>query len=137
MQLSEIVSKERIIVPMEVASVEEAVGLLFQRLEATGALETGVGVRLAGEFLSGSRGETVRINEWVVLGALQTDHVEGLTGCLGSAPVPFDLGEQEEGGTALVILLLLTPRRVSHLKFLAMPDLSRFFLDKEFAARFR
>ena len=135
MLFSEIVSKERILVPLEAGTAEEAVGLLFQRLESTRALDIGPGVRLAGEFLSGARGEAVRINEWAVLVALQTNKVDGLVGCLGSAPVPFDLEEQGEGGTASVMLLLLTPRRVSPLKIQAIPSLSRFFRDKENAAR--
>lgn len=135
MLLSEIVSKERILVPMEAETAEEAVGLLFQRLESTGALESGAGVRLAGEFLSGARGEAVRINEWVVLVAVQTNQVEGLTGCLGSAPTPFGLEDRGEGGVASVMLLLLSPRRVSPLKIQAIPALSRFFRDKENATR--
>lgn len=137
MQLSEIISKDRILVPMDAETAEEAVGLLFQRLESTRALKIGVGVRLAGEFLSGTRGEAVRINEWAVLVAVQTNQVEVLTGCLGSAPEPFDLEDQGEGGIVSVVLLFLTPRRVSPLKIQAIPALSRFFRDKENAARFR
>ena len=137
MLLSEIVSRDRILVPMEAGTLEEAVGLLFQRLESTRALPLGAGPRLAGEFLSGVRGEVVRVNEWVVLMAAQTNQVETLMGSLGSAPSPFDLGEQGEGGTASFLLLLLTPRRVSPLKIQAIPALSRFFRDKEHASRLR
>jgi CBS domain-containing protein len=137
MLLSEIVSKERILVPMEAETAEEAVGLLFQRLEFTRALDEGAGVRLAGGFLSGARGEAVRINEWAVLVAVQTSQVEGLTGCLGLSPMPFGLEDQGEGGTASAMLLLLTPRRVSPLKIQAIPALSRFFRDKENATRFQ
>jgi CBS domain-containing protein len=92
---------------------------------------------LAGEFFSETRGEVVRVNEWVVLVAAQTNQVEGLVGCLGSSRDSFDLGDQGEGGTASVILLLLTPRRVSPLKIQAIPALSRFFRDKDNTARLR
>jgi CBS domain-containing protein len=137
MLLSEIVSRDRILVPLEAENLEEAVGLLFHRLESTRALGRGAGRRLAAEFLSGSRGEVVRVNEWVVLLAAQTNQVESLLGGLGSAPVPFDLGERGEGGAASILLLLLTPRRISPLKIQAIPALARFFRDKGNAGRVR
>jgi CBS domain-containing protein len=56
---------------------------------------------------------------------------------MASAKTSVDLGEQGEGGTASVILLLLTPRRVSPLKIQAIPALSRFFRDKAHADRLR
>jgi CBS domain-containing protein len=135
MLLSEIVSKARILVPLAAETLEEAVGLLFHQLEETQALPQGTGRRLAGEFLSGARGEVVRVNEWMVLLAAQTNQVETLVGCLGSAAQSFDLGERGEGGTAAILLLLLTPRRVSPLKIQAIPALTRFFRDKATASR--
>ena len=135
MLFSEIVSRDRILIPMEVGTLEEAVGLLFHRLEISKTLERETGTRLAGEFLSDSRGEVFRVNDWVVLVAAQTAQVEDLVGCMGSASEPFDLGDQGEGGTASVLLLLLTPRRVSPLKIQAIPALSRFFRDKEHIER--
>ena len=137
MILSEIVSRDRILVPLEAETLEEAVGLLCHQLESSRTVRRGAGTRLAGEFLSGARGEVVRVNEWVVLLAAQSSQVENMVGCLGSAPTPFDLGDQGEGGTASILLLLLTPRRVSPLKIQAIPALSRFFRDKENATRLR
>jgi CBS domain-containing protein len=137
MILSEIVSRDRILVPLEAETWEEAVGLLCHQLESSRTLVRGAGTRLAGEFLSGAGGEVIRVNEWVVLLAAQTNEVENLVGCMGSARVPFDLGDQGEGGTASILFLLLTPRRVSPLKIQAIPALSRFFRDKENAARLR
>jgi CBS domain-containing protein len=137
MLLSEIVSRDCILVPLDVGNLEEAVGLLFHRLETSHVLPFGAGTRLAGEFLSGARGEVVRVNEWITLLAAQTSQVEQLVGCLGSAPTALDLGQQGEGGTASVLLLLLTPRRVSPLKIQAIPALSRFFRDKDRADRLR
>lgn len=137
MRLSEIVSGDRILVPLDAETLEEAIGLLCHRLESSGALPAGAGTRLAGEFFSGARGEVIRVNEWVVLLAAQTNEVDVLMGCLGAAGLPFDLGDQGEGGTASVLLLLLTPRRVSPLKIQAIPTLSRFLREKENAARLR
>ncbi len=137
MILSEIVSPARILVPLDAETLEEAVGLLCHQLESSRTLEKGAGTRLTGEFLSGARGEVVRVNEWVVLLAAETNEVEKLVGCLGSARAPFDMGDQGEGGTASILLLLLTPRRVSPLKIQAIPALSRFLRDKENAARLR
>jgi len=137
MIFSEIVSRDHVVVPMEAETLEEAVGLLFHRLESSRTLGRGTGTRLAGEFFSNARGEVVRVNEWVVLLAAQTNQVEDLVGCLGSASTMFDLGERGEGGTASTLLLLLSPRRVSPLKIQAIPALSRFFRDKENAERLR
>jgi len=137
MILSEIVSRDRILVPLEAETLEEAVGLLCHQLESSRTVRRGAGTRLAGEFLSGARGEVVRVNEWVVLLAAQSSQVENLVGCLGSAPAPFDLGDEGEGGTASILLLLLTPRRVSPLKIQAIPELSRFFREKQNATRLR
>jgi CBS domain-containing protein len=77
------------------------------------------------------------VTEWVVLMAAQTSLVERLTGCLGSAPEPFELGDRAEGGMASVLLLLLSPRRVSPLKIQAIPSLTRFLREKENAGRLR
>jgi CBS domain-containing protein len=47
------------------------------------------------------------------------------------------MGLEGEGGTASVLLLLLTPQRVSPLKLQAIPALSRFLREKEHAAQLR
>jgi CBS domain-containing protein len=137
MKLSEILIRDHIQIPLEADSLEEGIGFLCHLLEASGALPQGAGARLAGEFFTGARGEVIRVNEWVVLLAARTDQVEDLTGALGSSPMPFDLGDQGEGGSSSVLLLLLTPRRVSPLKLQAIPALSRFLREKENAARLR
>lgn len=137
MRLSEIVSGNRILIPLEAESLEEAIGLLLHRLESTGVLSEGQGARLAGEFFSGARGEVIRVNESVVLLAAQTSEVSQLVGAFGSAPASFDLGDRGEGGTASVLFLILTPRRVSPLKIQAIPALSRFLRDKDSATQLR
>lgn len=137
MRLSEIVTEDRILLPLEAETLDEAIGLLCHRLEASGSLPKGAGTRLAGEFFSGARGEVIRVNTWVVLVAAQTPKVEQLLGALGSARTPFDLGDQGEGGTASVLLLLLTPRRVSPLKIQAIPTLSRFLRGAGHTTRLR
>ncbi|MFC1575372.1 CBS domain-containing protein [Gemmatimonadota bacterium] len=137
MKLSQIVSGDRIMIPLEADTLEEAIGLLCLRLESSGLLRGEPGARLAGEFFSGARGEVIRVNEWVVILAARSEAVDQLSGALGVAREPFDLGDQAEGGTASVLLLLLTPRRVSPLKLQAIPCLSRFLRGKENAARLR
>lgn len=137
MKLSEILSGDRILTPLEAETLEEALGLLCHRLEVSGALSEGAGPRLAGEFFSGARGEVIRVNEWVILAAARSSDVTQLTGALGLAPAPFDLGDSGEGGTASVLFLILTPRRVAPLKLQAIPALSRFLREKEHAHRLR
>jgi CBS domain-containing protein len=137
MKLSEILSGDRIQAPLEAETLEEAIGLLCHGLETSGTLPKGAGTRLAGEFFSGARGEILRVNGWVVLAAARNGHVDQLTGMLGLAAEPFDLGGEGEGGTASVLLLILTPRRVSPLKLQAIPTLSRFLREMENATRLR
>ena len=137
MKLSEILSRDRIQVPLEAETLEEAIGLLCHGLETSGTLPKGAGRRLAAEFFSGARGEVIRVNEWVILAAARSDKVDRFVGTLGLTGEPFDMGDAGEGGTASVLLLLLTPRRVSPLKLQALPALSRFLKDKENAGRLR
>jgi len=136
MKLSEILSGDLVQVPLEAETLDEAIGLLCNRFETSGTLPKGAGTRLAGEFFSGARGEILRVNEWVILAAASTSNVGKVTGALGLAPEPFHLGG-DEGGTGSVLLLILTPRRVSPLKLQAIPTLSRFLREKENAARLK
>jgi CBS domain-containing protein len=135
MRLSSILTRERLVVPLEADSLEEGLGLLCHNLEASGGLPGGAGARLAGEFFSGARGETIRVNEWTILVAARTEAVPALTGAMGFARKPFVLGELGGGGYASILLLLLTPRRVSPLKLQAIPTLDRFLNQREHAAR--
>jgi predicted transcriptional regulator len=73
----------------------------------------------------------------VVLLAAQTSEVTNLTGAFGSTVSSFDLGDRGEGGTASVLFLILTPRRVSPLKIQAIPALSRFLREKDNATRLK
>jgi CBS domain-containing protein len=136
-KLSEILSGDRILAPLEADTLEEALGLLCHRLEKSGALPEGAGPRLAGGFFSGARGEIIRVNESVVLAAARAEDISSLAGALGCATAPFDLGDSGEGGSASVLLLILTPRRVSPLKIQAIPALSRFLRDKTHGKRLR
>lgn len=137
MRLSKILTEDRVVVPMEADGLDEAIGLLCHRLEASGTLPTNAASRLAGEFFSGARGEILRINEWVVLALARTGAATDLSGALGLARNPFDLGERGEGGYASILLLLVTPRRVSPLKIQAIPTLARFLKLPENARRLR
>ncbi len=137
MELSRIVPGDRVLVSMEVETLEEAVGLLCQRLEASGTLPSGSGTLLAGEFFSRARGEVLRVNEWVVIVAARSQEVPHLVGALGTSREAFDLAGWGEGGTASVLLILLTPRRVAPLKLQAIPTLSRFLRERENTARLR
>ncbi|MFC1660651.1 HPP family protein [Gemmatimonadota bacterium] len=137
MRLSSILTVDRVVAPMEADGLEEGVGLLCHHLETSGALPRGAAARLAGEFFSGARGETIRVNEWIVLVVARTETVTALTGAMGFAKNPFGLGDFGGGGYGSILLLLLTPRRVSPLKIQAIPTLGRFLNRREHTARLR
>jgi CBS domain-containing protein len=137
MRLSNILTLDRVVGPMDADGLEEAIGILCHQLEVYGPLPRGASARLAGEVFAGVRGEVIRVNEWVVLVAARTDAVDGLVGALGFSKKPMDLGETSGGGYASTLLLLLTRRRVSPLKLQAIPALGRFLKQRNHAARLR
>ena len=132
MKLSEVLTQERILLPMEAGGLRSAVGALVSALVDTGALREGLADRLVADIVDGDAGELIRVNEAFLLGAAQTDAADSLVGALGVAPTPFrvDAGEWEST-LARGVVLLLTPQRLSNLRVQAIPTVVRFFREGE------
>lgn len=135
MRVSEILAREGVAVPLEADGFEEAVGTLLQRLEAAGRIPTPQGRILAGEVFTRTQGDLIRVNEAVVLLAVQAPGLECMVGALGVSRSFLDVGEWGGGGRAQALLLLLSPRRLTSLKLQALPSLARFFREKENTSR--
>ncbi len=135
MRVSEILAREGIAVPLEAEAFEEAIGFLLQRLEAAGRIPEGQSRILAGEVFSGARGDLTRVNEAVVILGVQFPGVASMVGALGISPSALSVKGWGEGGKARVLLVLVSPRRITPLKLQALPTLARFLRDKENTAR--
>ena len=129
MKASDLLTPDRILVPFEAPDLGRAVEAILGRLEEAKALREGSAARMAEAVASGAAGELVAVTEGITLVAVRTDKVEDLTAGMVVSPRGFSLEPREPGGVTEVLLLLLTPRRLSTLKVQALPSLVRVFRD--------
>jgi len=137
MKASDLLTPDRILAPFRAPDLMGAVEAILGRLEEGKALREGAAARMAEALASGAAGEFVAVAEGIVLLAVRTDKVDDLTAGMVVSPVPFSLEPREPGGVTEVLLLLLTPRRLSTLKVQALPSLVRVFRDDARSARLR
>ena len=138
MKLSELLTEDRILLPLEARDLRGAVDALAGLLADQGILEEGAEERVVREVLSGEGGDLTRINEVILLGVAEVEEVSELSLALGVSPAPFRVdvpGRKGETTLARSLLLVLTPRRISNLRVQAMPTLTRFFRDSERSRR--
>lgn len=125
MKLSELLGRDRVLLPMKAGNLRAAVRALARALADEGSLDgdvEGVVRRVAEE----DGGEIVRINEAFLLGATETEGVASLTAALGIAASPFRVDVPHREGEATLargLVLLLTPQRLSTLRVQAIPAL--------------
>jgi len=136
MKLTELLTADRIQVPMEARDLRGAIASVAERLVEGGDLAGEAVSEVGREVLSGEGGDLVRVNEAILLGAAETEGVDDLTVALGVSPTPFrvdDRGGKGEVTLARSIVLVLSPRRISNLRVQAIPTLVRFFRDSNHA----
>lgn len=134
MKLSELLTADRILLPLEARDLRGAVEALVGLLARMGVVEKDAEGRVVREVISGEGGDLSRINEAILLGVAEAEEVSDLTLALGVSPTPFrvDLpGRKGETTLARALVLVLTPRRLSSLRVQAMPTLIRFFRDPD------
>lgn len=88
--------------------------------------------RLAIDLAEGRRGERTDSGQAAVW-AVQADIADALTVTLGVADQPF--ASKDEGEDLRIVILLITPRRVSVLRAQAVPALTRFFKSDDNSRR--
>lgn len=136
MKLSELLSRERILLPMEARDLRSAVGALARLLIDDGTLREGADEEVVQHVLEGDSGDLVRVNEAFLLAAAETDAAASLTGAVGVASSPFRVNAQDgEATMARGLILLLTPRRLSNLQVQAIPTVVRFFREGDRSRR--
>lgn len=127
MILSDCLDPTRVVLPLEVATLEEAIHRLLER--AAGTLPASVDpAKLARDVAFGSRGEVVRLNDQVVAVLVLQDGLTGTDALVGVAPEPFEVtGEgREEPGSARAVFVFVCPRRLSAFRGQAVPALGRW-----------
>ena len=140
MQLADLLTPERIVVPLRARDLREGLSALVGRLEGAGTVQEGTGSGgLVQRLLSGEGVESVRANREILLVTARSPEVHDLSVALGVAPEPvsLDVGRTEDESPPPVraIFLLLTPRRLSTLKLQVIPSLIRLLRDEDRARR--
>jgi len=128
-RLGAVLGEAALVVPLRARDLRGAVRALCERLSDDGALEPGSAEAVADAVEGGDDAELLRISEALLLAAVRTDAVEGLTVALGVAPSPFRVDVPAERDTTMGrgLVLLLSRERVSTLQVQAVPTLLRFF----------
>lgn len=131
MKLSDLLVDEWIAVPLEARDLNEALGVLMDRVSGSGLMSPERGRRLARDLAFGSEGEVIRVNADIVLVLGRFEALEDLSVTLGLAPRPFTVSAEGEAParTARAVLLLLTPRNTQALKAEVMPTVVRVLRD--------
>lgn len=127
MLLSELLTVDRIAVPLEADDLQGALERLLALLSGSGALKRTSREKLARELASGVRGEIIRVDPNVVVVATRVEELSEVAIALGVSRSPFRVtGEGlEEPRMARIVILVLTPRRISSLKEQIIPSLTR------------
>lgn len=125
MYLHELLPRERIVVPLEAATLHEAVGSLVDRLAADGVVrEPQEVLRL---LTTTKLRDLVAIGRYVALPHLRTDLVDHLVVTLGVAPHPL----AAEGAAAelapQIVVLVLAPHGAATLYLQTVAALARLF----------
>lgn len=133
MKLSELLTVDRVVVPMRVEDLRSGMRKLARSLVGRdGGLDEADVERVVQEAMEGDAGDLVRVNEAFLLAAVEMSGVTQLTAALGVAPSPFRVDGRSPGGhptLARGLILLVTPRRLSNLRVQAIPTLVRYFRE--------
>ncbi|MEX0891465.1 MAG: CBS domain-containing protein [Gemmatimonadota bacterium] len=126
MELLDVLPREHVVVPLDGATLREAVADLARHLAAVGAVSD-AGVVEQG--LSGARArDIVVIADQVALPHYRTDAVDRLVVGLGVAPEPLVVeGAEEEGPRPRIVALILAPPDTATLYLQTISALARLF----------
>jgi CBS domain-containing protein len=137
MKLSDLLIDDWVAVPLEARDLREALAQLLRLVYSSRMLDPATSERLVGEILDGTQGELIRVNDEIVLAAGRLETLEDVSVLLGIAPAPLQLPTGGKGpqGTARVLIVLLTPRRLGRLREKLVPTLARVLRDAARTAR--
>lgn len=130
--LSEVLPASHIIVPLEVSTLREALDVLAQRLEDSGAVRDPAALRKALEAHR-SR-DIVQVGPRALLPHYRTDAVDDLVVAFGVAPEPLSL-EGGQSQAVQIIVLILAPPTAATLYLQTVAALARIFHQESVTAR--
>ncbi|HEY9448867.1 MAG TPA: CBS domain-containing protein [Gemmatimonadaceae bacterium] len=110
MRLSDVVSAERVVLPLDQLPLTAAAWVLVERLAATGAVADPEKLKLRVEEERGE--DIVVLGDRAFLTHYRTDAVDELSVAIGVAPAPIarEVGEAEAQEARIVLLILAPPR---------------------------
>ena len=130
--LSEVLPASHIVVPLEVSTLREALDVLAQRLEDSGAVRDPAALRKAVEAHR-SR-DIVQVGPRALLPHYRTDAVDDLVVAFGVAPEPLSL-EGGQSQAVQIIVLILAPPTAATLYLQTVAALARIFHQESVTAR--
>lgn len=136
MILADLLPGSRILAPLGVKTMEDAVFRLLPLLPESAAPGLQAREKAARELASGSRGEIVRLHEDVIGVFADQEGITGPVVLLGVNRTPFSVeavGKEEEA-EARAIFLVLVPAKVTATRARMAPVLRRFLSREEHAA---
>ena len=120
--LRDLLSAEHIVLPLEAASLREALDQMLERLEQRGEVRDAAAVR---RLLADTRmRDIVALGPDVVLPHFRTDAVADLTMAIGVAPEPFKVADAP-GLEPRVVILILAPREAATLYLQTVSTITR------------
>jgi CBS domain-containing protein/mannitol/fructose-specific phosphotransferase system IIA component (Ntr-type) len=133
MQLSALLPPEHVVVPLEAASLRDAIRQLVERLEATGALrETGA----LEKYLAEPRlRDLASFGPDVALPHFRTDAVSSLVAAVGVSAQPLDARDTGLDAAPHIVFLLLAPPGSAGFYLQTLSTLARVFRNPETTRR--
>jgi CBS domain-containing protein len=131
MRLAELISPDRVVVPLDSATLPAAARALVERLAAAGAVSDAARLR---ERVAEERAEDiVAMGNRAFLLHYRTSAVEELSVALGTSPAPIcrDLGDEGDVQCARILLLVVAPPRLAARYLQVVGAFARFLSDPE------
>jgi CBS domain-containing protein len=129
MKLADLLTADRIRIPMEAKGLEAALSELTGLLTGDEGLEEDEAREIPSGLISGEVGELSALAPDVVLAVVRTSSAKELMGAVGLTDAPLESGV-EDLPPSRAVLLLVTPRRISTLRAQVIPDIIRSFRDE-------
>jgi CBS domain-containing protein len=130
MKLEDLLTPDRVRIPMQATGLEAAVAELVGLLAEDAHLDADARDELAAGLASGQVGEVSALSPDAALAVARVPGAEELLAAIGVAPVPLT-SESQELDSPRILLLVITPRRLSTLRAQIIPDLARAFRDDQ------
>ena len=130
-KLADLLTSDRIRIPLGGSDLAAALEGLLVALGEGAGLAVGQEEALAGDLATGAVGEVIRVDEQAVIVVCRIPEATDLVAALGVSPSPLtvtDLPDQDSG-TARIVLLMVTPRRMSTLRAQAIPAVMRLLRE--------